>query len=214
MRLTALRPTTDDDFPEIADGAEPLWTVGTPPVIFHSTGIKANKVGLALPSTGTGFTAAECNSVYGDGKASVRVTSDPANGQPVVQRICAVEWRRSAAAPGLSHLEHTGPFTERGSNCVLSQSPPIADTPLPAGQHLCSDLFGNGGTGFANLEANRVARTNELNVILTSDRLTYTAGAGYYILSGNDNDVYDIYGLPINSETYAPDFQRWPNCGG
>ena len=213
LEINGLAATTDDDFPEIADGAEPLWTVGTPPVIFHSTGIKANKVGLALPSTGTGFTAAECNSVYGDGKASVRVTSDPANGQPVVQRICAVEWRRSAAAPGLSHLEHTGPFTERGSNCVLSQSPPIADTPLPAGQHLCSDLFGNGGTGFANLEANRVARTNELNVILTSDRLTYTAGAGYYILSGNDNDVYDIYGLPINSETYAPTFNDGPIAG-
>ena len=205
LEINGLAATTDDDFPEIADGAEPLWIVGTPPVIFHSTGIKANKVGLALPAAATGFTAAECNSEYGADRASVRVTSDPANGQPVVQRVCAVAWRRQAEAPGLSRSANVGPFTEQGNNCVISQSPPVADTPLPAGQHLCSALFGGGGTGFANLNANRVARIADVNGIVTeADLPTYTIGDVYYILSGSD--VYDIYGVPINSETYAPTF--------
>ena len=212
LEINGLAATTDDDFPEIADGAEPLWTVGTPPVIFHSTGIKANKVGLALPAAATGFTAAECNSEYGADRASVRVTSDPANGQPVVQRVCAVAWRRQAEAPGLSRSANVGPFTEQGSNCVISQSPPVADTPLPAGQHLCSALFGGGGTGFANLNANRVARIADVNGIVTeADLPTYTIGDVYYILSGSD--VYDIYGVPINSETYTPTFKDGPIAG-
>ena len=221
LEINGLAATTDDDFPEIADGAEPLWTVGTPPVIFHSTGIKANKVGLALPATGTGFTAAECNARYGADKASVRITSDPANGQPVVQRICAVEWRRMAQAPGLSRTKHAGPFTEQGSNCVISQSPAVADTPLPAGQHLCSDLFGRGtpetrgGTGFNDLEFNRQSRTRDVNDILTGDNLPgYFSNANainpYIVVENvveNRNDVYDIYGVPINSETYDPTFR-------
>ena len=221
LEINGLAATTDDDFPEIADGAEPLWIVGTPPVIFHSTGIKANKVGLALPSTGTGYTAAECNARYGADKASVRITSDPANGQPVVQRICAVEWRRMATAPGLSRTKHAGPFTEQGSNCVISQSPAVADTPLPAGQHLCSDLFGRGtpetrgGTGFNDLEFNRQSRTRDVNDILTGDNLPgYFSNANainpYIVVENvveNRNDVYDIYGVPINSETYAPTFR-------
>ena len=220
LEINGLAATTDDDFPEIADGAEPLWIVGTPPVIFHSTGIKANKVGLALPATGTGFTAAECNARYGADKASVRITSDPANGQPVVQRICAVEWRRMAQAPGLSRTKHAGPFTEQGSNCVISQSPAVADTPLPAGQHLCSDLFGRGtpetrgGTGFNDLEFNRQSRTRDVNDILTGDNLpgyfsTANAINPYIVVENvveNRNDVYDIYGVPINSEIYAPTF--------
>ena len=221
LEINGLAATTDDDFPEIADGAEPLWIVGTPPVIFHSTGIKANKVGLALPATGTGFTAAECNARYGADKASVRITSDPANGQPVVQRICAVEWRRMAQAPGLSRTKHAGPFTEQGSNCVISQSPAVADTPLPAGQHLCSDLFGRGtpetrgGTGFNDLEFNRQSRTRDVNDILTGDNLpgyfsTANAINPYIVVENvveNRNDVYDIYGVPINSEIYAPTFR-------
>ena len=227
LEINGLAATTDDDFPEIADGAEPLWIVGTPPVIFHSTGIKANKVGLALPSTGTGYTAAECNARYGADKASVRITSDPANGQPVVQRICAVEWRRMAQAPGLSRTRHAGPFTEQGSNCVISQSPAVADTPLPAGQHLCSDLFGRGteqtrgGTGFNDLNINRQSRTSDVNVILTGDALpAYFSNANaqnpYIVVENvveNRNDVYDIYGVPINSETYAPTFNDGPIAG-
>ena len=212
LEINGLAATTDDDFPEIADGAEPLWIVGTPPVIFHSTGIKANKVGLALPSTGTGFTAAECNSEYGADRASVRVTSDPANGQPVVQRVCAVAWRRQAEAPGLSRSANVGPFTEQGSNCVISQSPPVADTPLPAGQHLCSALFGGGGTGFANLNANRVARIADVNGIVTeADLPTYTIGDVYYILSGSD--VYDLYGVPIRTAAFVADFKDGPIAG-
>ena len=221
LEINGLAATTDDDFPEIADGAEPLWTVGTPPVIFHSTGIKANKVGLALPAAATGFTAAECNARYGADKASVRITSDPANGQPVVQRICAVEWRRMATAPGLSRAVISGPFTEQGSNCVISQSPAVADTPLPAGQHLCSDLFGRGtpetrgGTGFNDLEFNRQSRTRDVNDILTGDNLpgyfsTANAINPYIVVENvveNRNDVYDIYGVPINSEIYAPTFR-------
>ena len=227
LEINGLAATTDDDFPEIADGAEPLWIVGTPPVIFHSTGIKANKVGLALPATGTGFTAAECNARYGADKASVRITSDPANGQPVVQRICAVEWRRMAQAPGLSRTKHAGPFTEQGSNCVISQSPAVADTPLPAGQHLCSDLFGRGtpetrgGTGFNDLNFNRQSRTRDVNDILTGDNLPgYFSNANainpYIVVENvveNRNDVYDIYGVPINSETYAPTFNDGPIAG-
>ena len=212
LEINGLAATTDDDFPEIADGAEPLWIVGTPPVIFHSTGIKANKVGLALPAAATGFTAAECNSEYGADRASVRVTSDPANGQPVVQRVCAVAWRRQAEAPGLSRSANVGPFTEQGSNCVISQSPPVADTPLPAGQHLCSALFGGGGTGFANLNANRVARIADVNGIVTeADLPTYTIGDVYYILSGSD--VYDIYGVPIRTAAFVADFKDGPIAG-
>ena len=215
LEINGLAATTDDDFPEIADGAEPLWIVGTPPVIFHSTGIKANKVGLALPATGTGFTAAECNARYGADKASVRVTSDPANGQPVVQRICAVEWRRMATAPGLSRAVISGPFTEQGSNCVISQSPPVADTPLPAGQNLCSALFGGGGTSFADLETNRTNRTFDVDNILTTPIPTYpsteAAASRPYILSGSN--VYSTYGVPINSETYAPTFNDGPIAG-
>ena len=212
LEINGLAATTDDDFPEIADGAEPLWIVGTPPVIFHSTGIKANKVGLALPAAATGFTAAECNSEYGADRASVRVTSDPANGQPVVQRVCAVAWRRQAEAPGLSRSANVGPFTEQGSNCVISQSPPVADTPLPAGQHLCSALFGGGGTGFANLNANRVARIADVNGIVTeADLPTYTIGDVYYILSGSD--VYDLYGVPIRTAAFVADFKDGPIAG-
>ena len=212
LEINGLAATTDDDFPEIADGAEPLWTVGTPPVIFHSTGIKANKVGLALPAAATGFTAAECNSEYGADRASVRVTSDPANGQPVVQRVCAVAWRRQAEAPGLSRSANVGPFTEQGSNCVISQSPAVADTPLPAGQHLCSALFGGGGTGFANLNANRVARIADVNGIVTeADLPTYTIGDVYYILSGSD--VYDLYGVPIRTAAFVADFKDGPIAG-
>ena len=212
LEINGLAATTDDDFPEIADGAEPLWIVGTPPVIFHSTGIKANKVGLALPAAATGFTAAECNSEYGADRASVRVTSDPANGQPVVQRVCAVAWRRQAEAPGLSRSANVGPFTEQGSNCVISQSPPVADTPLPAGQHLCSALFGGGGTGFANLNANRVARIADVNGIVTeADLPTYTIGDVYYILSGSD--VYDLYGVPIRTAPFVADFNDGPIAG-
>ena len=219
LEINGLAATTDDDFPEIADGAEPLWTVGTPPVIFHSTGIKANKVGLALPAAATGYTAAECNARYGADKASVRVTSDPANGQPVVQRICAVEWRRMAQAPGLSRTRHAGPFTEQGSNCVISQSPPIADTPLPAGQNLCSDLFGGGGTGFTDLNFNRQSRTSDVNNILTGDSLSaYFSNANAqnpYIVVGSDarGDVYDIYGVPIRTAAFVADFKEGPIAG-
>ena len=206
--LNRLAATTDDDFPEIPKGAEPLWIVGTPPVIFHSTGIKANNVELALPGGGTGFTMLDCDNTFGAGKASVRVTSDPANGQPVVQRICAVEWRRMADAPGLSRAVISGPFTEQGSNCVLSQRPLVTDTPLPAGQHLCSALFGGGGTSFADLEINRTNRTFDVDNILTTPIPTYpsteAAASRPYILSGSN--VYSTYGVPINSETYAPTF--------
>ena len=204
--LNRLAATTDDDFPEIPKGAEPLWIVGTPPVIFHSTGIKANNVELALPGGGTGFTMLDCDNTFGAGKASVRVTSDPANGQPVVQRICAVEWRRMADAPGLSRAVISGPFTEQGSNCVLSQRPLVTDTPLPAGQHLCSALFGGGGTSFADLEINRTNRTFDVDNILTTPIPTYPSAAASrpYILSGSN--VYSTYGVPINSETYAPTF--------
>ena len=204
--LNRLAATTDDDFPEIPKGAEPLWIVGTPPVIFHSTGIKANNVELALPGGGTGFTMVDCDNTFGAGKSSVRVTSDPANGQPVVQRICAVEWRRMATAPGLSRAVISGPFTEQGSNCVLSQRPLVTDTPLPAGQHLCSALFGSGGTSFADLETNRTNRTFDVDNILTTPIPTYapTTANRPYILSGSN--VYSTYGVPINSETYAPTF--------
>ena len=125
LEINGLAATTDDDFPEIADGAEPLWTVGTPPVIFHSTGIKANKVGLALPSTGTGFTAAECNSVYGDGKASVRVTSDPANGQPWCREFArwnGGEWRKPPDFRG-RHLRDRLP--SRGSIALFRKARPL-----------------------------------------------------------------------------------------
>ena len=205
--LNRLAATTDDDFPEIPKGAEPLWIVGTPPVIFHSTGIKANNVELALPGGGTGFTMVDCDNTFGAGKSSVRVTSDPANGQPVVQRICAVEWRRMATAPGLSRAVISGPFTEQGSNCVLSQRPLVTDTPLPAGQHLCSALFGSGGTSFADLETNRTNRTFDVDNILTTPIPTYapTTANRPYILSGSN--VYSTYGVPINSETYAPTFR-------
>ena len=218
--LNDIAATTADDFPEIPDGDEPLWIVGTPPLVFHSTGIKANKVTLELPDDGTGFTMVECNARYGADKASTRITSNPANGQPVVQRICAVEWRRMAQAPGLSRTKHAGPFTEQGSNCVISQAPDVDAAPLAAGQHLCSDLFGRGtpetrgGTGFNDLEFNRQSRTRDVNDILTGDNLpgyfsTANAINPYIVVENvveNRNDVYDIYGVPINSETYDPTF--------
>ena len=208
LELNNVAAATADDFPEIPDGTEPLWIVGTPPNVFHFTGIKANTRELSVPDALTsGFSMEDCDNTFGAGKAGVRVTSDPANGQPVVQRICAVEWRRMATAPGLSRAVISGPFTEQGSNCVISQSPLVTDTPLPAGQHLCSALFGSGAANFAALESRRTSRVGEVNVLLTEGDLpTYAAGANPYILSGSD--VYDVHGVPIRAAALRCKLQR------
>ena len=221
LELNNVAAATADDFPEIPDGTEPLWIVGTPPNVFHFTGIKANTRELSVPDALTsGFSMEDCDNTFGAGKAGVRVTSDPANGQPVVQRICAVEWRRMATAPGLSRAVISGPFTEQGSNCVISQSPLVTDTPLPAGQHLCSALFGSGAANFAALESRRTSRVGEVNVLLTEGDLpTYAAGANPYIVveivenNNNVDVVYDIHGVPIRAAAYAPTFNPGPIAG-
>ena len=217
LELNNVAAATADDFPEIPDGTEPLWIVGTPPNVFHFTGIKANTRELSVPDALTsGFSMEDCDNTFGAGKSSVRITAST-TGQPVVQRICAVEWRRMGNAPGLSRAIISGPFTEQGSDCVLSQTPSIGNNaPLAAGQHLCSDLFGSGAANFAALESRRTSRVGEVNVIVTADDLpTYAAGANPYIVVENNNnvDVYDVHGVPIRSAAFVTEFKEGPIAG-
>ena len=222
--INILLDGTTNDFPAIAAGARPLWVVGAAPIprTFHGTGIEANNAALTPPGSTTGaFSMADCDGTFGDGtptggKARIRVSSNPADGRVVVQRVCEVEWRRVEDAPGLSRAKNAGPFTEQGSECIIAQNPaPGTDpgnVPLPPGQYMCSALFGGGGATFSELDTNRQNRAAEVNAEITEGGLpSYPASDNAdnpYILSGNS--VYDIYGVPIRAAAFVANYNDGP----